>query len=226
MCPGDVKSFFDSCVLDVGSKNAYEVLYYLGMFLLLLGLTCRMRILVPLFLLLLVLEFLTPCYLVWFLIMGVCGSLFGVGIARYPSVFQHTSFTSLYSLAPIALCLELVMTAHCRVERHSFQGMAITLIQTATWFATFLFVTGLRSQHVLVKTARLLGRYTLFAYMLQMPIARLTHMAFTHIGLVGLAYCLCAIAVVTICTVTAVAFLDYLRRTLLRVDRIYRVIFA
>jgi hypothetical protein len=226
ICP-DAGAFVDTCVLNMRDGiAAYEILYYLTVFLMLLGLTCRMRTLLPLLILLLGVEFVKPCYVAWFSIFGMFGGLLGIVVNRYQSFLQRVNLGNWYSIAPVMLALELGITSQFKMETHSLVVMLLILLETGLWFGTFLFVTSLISQKGSGAHIKLLGKYTLVAYMIQMPIVRVVYWVCTRFEITGYVYYACAIVAVGILTVCAVGLLKYLRETMPTVDSAYNVIFV
>jgi hypothetical protein len=105
-------------------------------------------------------------------------------------------------------------------------GIAALTFQTLLWFGTFLAVTSLRLPQVVSQKIELLGRYTLYAYLVQMPIARTVHAVLQHLNATAWVHYALAIVIVGVCTVCLVAVLDNLRGSRAWIDESYRAILA
>jgi len=222
----DLPGMVNNCLLTVRFNANYEILYYLAAFLLLAGLTCRVTGIGPLLVLLLVVQFLKPCGMTRMLVIGMMGALLGItAVSEGRSPLVRAAERYLY-VVPVVLLLH-IFAPPSAIEKHAAAKILIVVWEIVLWLGTFLLLVRLKLLRVVSERLAFLGTYTLFAYLLQMPVARATYTGLRGVGALSeWGYYACAVILVIIISFAAVAILDKLRIRAPWANGAYRLVFA
>ena len=208
--------------LDSNNNVAYELLYFIGVFLATCALVIRFEaraILAGAFVLL---PCVIPGFTVWFVAYGYLGMLGGLfwqtdGFRRVVRwINDHSGL--LFSL----LAAEFVLLAP--LSQFVPAICSITL-ETVLWFAAYVFVAKRFLTNSIQDWIILLGKYTLFAYIFHVVVVRITFKLLTTTGISGLACYAVLLGIVALVTFGSVWVLSGMRRFRV-VDGLYRLAFA
>lgn len=205
-----------------GKNVAFEILYYIGVFLATCSLIIRFSARWPLAGAFVLLPCLIPGHTVRFVAFGYLGMLVGLfsQTERFWSLARWIDSHS--GLLSAVLAAEVVFLAP--LSRFVPEICSITL-ETILWFAAYVYVAkrflGKLGQDWLI----LLGKYTLFAYMLHVVLVRIMFSILSMGGAAGITCYVLLLVIVTAGTLALVRALDDMRR-LGVVDSLYRLAFG
>jgi hypothetical protein len=211
-----------------GRYVAFEILWYIAVFMLICVPFIALPRVLPVFLIVLVvLPQLVAGLTAEFIAFGAVGMLAGVLAHRGWFTVWTSISRRFWMLFPLLVIVNLVWFAPTRWPGGPVSGVLLRSIESLAWFYTFAFVLSRVSRPAgLPDAVVLLGKYTLFAYLLQMPCARLVRMVLVRAGLSGFTYYLVAVGLVGVGTWLLVKIANSGRSSYAWFDRVYRVCFA
>jgi len=225
-----INDVLDNLVISMnGDLVAVEILFYISLFLLVASILIG-RTTIPLMLALLIGASIIGCYSVTilFVAFGMVGMFFGALVAAGHLNKAWEWAKRQRGLPPALLIIYLSCLPKIKwvISTMPHLQLAIHTIESVLYFATFLTVITLFVNPLVPGVIILLGKYTLFSYLVQMLIVRVGYMVIQKMGIYGFRYYFINLLASGLILYLTVALLDKLRSRYLKIDGLYRAVFV
>lgn len=214
-----------------GDYVAFEVLYYIAIFLLLSSFIIGNNLLLLLAVLVsLIFTFKNPGLPYW-LLYGIIGMVIGIWVQRgYFNIFWHIleRTKGIPLISSLILYQIFLSPIHMIMFRYKFYylNIFIYVLESSLWFLTFVFLFRLININSLKNAITLAGRYILIGYIVQMIVLHVIYRLLQVIGIQGMGSYIANLICGSILMYSTIAFLDYMRKRLNLFDRSYRFVFG
>ncbi len=223
----EITSFHDvatNFILSVnGSFAAFEVLYYIAAFLFLASYVLTpIRILVFCALMALMVWNFSE-HLFSFVFIGSIGMLLGFLKTRVR--FQKITVTGVFSIVLFVLFHIYKSNLYIFYQENTLLVLFMLILETLLWFATFLSIIKLLKWSWLTDMLVIFGKYTLFAYIVQMFLIRIGAAILGKLGDYDIIFYTVNLLISTIVLYLVILLLDNWRHNQRLVNNIYKRIF-
>jgi len=226
----EITSFDDlltNFILSVnGSFVAFEVLYYIAAFLFVAS-----YILAPISLLV---FSVLMAFMVWnfsehllsFVFIGSIGML--LGWLKTRGTFKKITITNtgVFTILLFLLFQIYKSNIYTFVQENTIFVLLIIILETLLWFATFISIINLLKWSWLTNMLVIFGKYTLFAYIVQMFLIRIGAAILGKLGDYNIMFYMVNILISTIILYLVILLLDNWRKNQILVNNIYKYIFS
>ena len=214
-----------------GDYVAFEVLYYIAIFLLLSSFIIGNNLLFSLSVLVsLILTFKNPGLPYW-LLYGMIGMIIGIWVQRgYFNNFWHVlERTKGIPLISILILYQIFLSPiHMIMFRYKFYylNIFIYVLESSLWFLTFVFLFRLINSNILKNAITLIGKYILIGYIVQMIVLHVIYRLVQVIGIQGIGSYITNLICGSVLMCATIVFLDYMRKRSNLIDRSYSFVFG
>jgi len=206
-----------------GSFAAFEVLYYIAAFLFLISYVLTpIRILVFSVLM---------AFMVWnfsehlfsFVFIGSIGML--LGWLKTRGTFKKFTNNGIFTIVLFVLFQIYKSNIYTFVQENTILVLLVVILETLLWFATFISIINLLKWSWLTNMLVIFGKYTLFAYIVQMFLIRIGAAILGKLGDYDIIFYTVNLLISTILLYIVILLLDNWRKNQILVNNIYKRIF-